>query len=87
LAEAVAEVRANPAEPIDPEFAQLLSSLDVSAVTPENLAGLLAAAGLTDGELVVTARVNAMIQLLAPDVRAAVIALVADGVFTAVRGD
>jgi hypothetical protein len=41
---------------------------------------------LADGELVVNARVNAMIQLLAPDVRAAVIALVADGVFTAVRG-
>jgi len=86
LAEAVAEVRANPSEPIDPGFAQLLSSLDVTAVTPENLAGLLAAAGLADGELVVNARVNAMIQLLTPDVRAAVIALVADGVFTAVRG-
>jgi glutamate/tyrosine decarboxylase-like PLP-dependent enzyme len=86
LAEAVAEVRADPPEPIDPGFAQLLSSLDVTAVTPENLAGLLAAAGLADGKLVVNARVNAMIQLLAPDVRAAVITLVADGVFTAVRG-
>jgi sphinganine-1-phosphate aldolase len=86
LAEAVAEVRANPPAPVDPGLADLLSSLDVAAVTPENLAALLAAAGLEPGdELVVDARVNAMIQLLAPDVRAAVIALVADDLFTPTR--
>lgn len=86
LATAVAEVRASPPQPVDPGLAQLLSSLDVDAVTPESLAALLAAAGLEPGgQLVVDARVNAMIQLLAPDVRAAVIALVADGVFTPTR--
>jgi hypothetical protein len=50
---------------------------------PAAFGELLAAAGLGDGDdFVVDARVNALLNLLDPDVRRVVVALVADLVFT-----
>jgi sphinganine-1-phosphate aldolase len=82
LAAAVAEVLdAAPLE-LPAELVDRLRSLDVASV-PAAFGELLAAAGLGDGDdFVVDARVNALLNLLDPDVRRVVVALVADLVFT-----
>lgn len=85
LAVCCAQVRSAEVERVPDALAALLGSLTVEQVTPQALAGLLSTAGL-DGELVLDARVSAMLQSLAPEVRAAVALLVADGIFTPTRG-
>jgi len=88
LADSCAQVRSAPLPRVPDELAAALGSLTVEQVTPQALAGLLAAAGLdigTDGELVLDARVSAMLQAMEPQVRAAVALLVTDGIFTPVR--
>jgi sphinganine-1-phosphate aldolase len=89
LVAAVAEVRA--AEPVElpPDLVAVLGDLDAEQLTPETFGVLLDAAGLADpesGEIVVDARANALLQLLDPDVRRVVVTLVADRLFTPVRG-
>jgi sphinganine-1-phosphate aldolase len=89
LVAAVAEVRA--AEPVElpPDLVAVLGDLDAAQLTPETFGMLLDAAGLADpesGEIVVDARANALLQLLDPDVRRVVVTLVADRLFTPVRG-
>ena len=80
LAVAVAEVRdAAPVE-LPAELVHRLRSLDVASV-PAAFGELLTAAGLDDG-VAVDARVNALLNLLDPDVRRVVVTLVADLVFT-----
>ena len=90
LADACAQVRSEPPPGVPEELAAALCALTVDQVTPQALAGLLAAAGLdggTDGGLVLDARVSAMLQAMEPRVRAAVALLVTDGIFTPVRSE
>jgi sphinganine-1-phosphate aldolase len=85
LAAAVAEVRSRPPLELPADVADLLRSLTPDALTPETLGTLMAAAGLDGDGFTVDARVNAVLQLLAPDVRRAAVTLVADLVFTPSR--
>ncbi len=86
LAACCAQVRAQEVPGIPAGLAAVLGSLTVDQVTPQALAGLMAAAGLGGaGDLVLDARVTAMLQAMAPEVRGAVALLVADGLFTPAR--
>jgi glutamate/tyrosine decarboxylase-like PLP-dependent enzyme len=90
LAACCAQVRAQEVARVPDALAAVLGSLTVDQVTPETLAGLLSGAGLDGGaagEIVLDARVSAMLQALAPEVRGAVALLVADGIFTPTRAD
>jgi len=85
LAACCRQVRSAGAVEVPAEVTALLRSLTVDQVTPQSLAALLAGAGLDGNALVLDARVSAMLQALAPDVRAAVALLVTDGLFTPSR--
>jgi glutamate/tyrosine decarboxylase-like PLP-dependent enzyme len=89
LADCCAQVRSQEIPAVPEDLAAVLASLTPEQVTPEGLAGLMAAAGLdagSGGRLVLDARVSAMLQALSPEVRGAVALLVADGIFTPSRG-
>jgi sphinganine-1-phosphate aldolase len=85
LAAAVAQVRAAEPDELPAELVAVLQGLDAAQLTPDTFGALLAAAGLDGDRLVVDARVNALLQLLDPDARRAVVALVADRLFTPAR--
>jgi sphinganine-1-phosphate aldolase len=80
-----AQARAAGVPQVPDALAAVLGSLTVDQVTPQSLADLMSAAGLGGGDLVLDGRVSAMLQALAPEVRAAVALLVADGIFTPTR--
>jgi sphinganine-1-phosphate aldolase len=92
LVTTVAEVRAAEAAELPRDLVTLLGDLSggeaAAQLTPETFGVLLAAAGLADpdGRVVVDARANALLQLLDADVRRVVVTLVADRLFTPVRG-
>jgi glutamate/tyrosine decarboxylase-like PLP-dependent enzyme len=85
LRDAVAQVREAPPPELPADLVGVLPDLEPSMLTPENFADLLAAAGLDGGTFTVDARVNALLQLLDPDVRRVVVTLAADQVFTPAR--
>jgi hypothetical protein len=85
LADCCRQVRSARVAPVPEDVAALLGSFTVEQVTPQALAALLAAAGLDGGELVLDARVSAMLERLDPQVRGALALLVADGIFTPTR--
>ena len=85
LAGVAAQAVAAPATSLPPELAGLLAGLRPADVTTASVGGLLTAAGLDGANPAVDARVNAMLQLMPPDTRGAVVTLVADLLFTASR--
>lgn len=88
LVTTVAQVRAAEPAGLPADLVALLGDLEPAQLTPETFGVLLAAAGLADpdGRVVVDARASALLQLLDADVRRVVVTLVADRLFTPVRG-